>query len=64
LRDGLLLGQAYSALGDDLAARGLQGSAIMLYHTALATFAHTEGPTLALWTRHGLRRAEEVVTCM
>ncbi len=60
LHDPSVLGQVYSAMGDEMAGRGLFSQAVGLYRTALDQFATQEMVTLAQWARLGLRRAEEM----
>jgi tetratricopeptide (TPR) repeat protein len=60
--DPSLLGQAYTALADDLAAHGEHSSSLKVYSLALDVFKTTDAKALAAWPRRALLRASEMAT--
>jgi tetratricopeptide (TPR) repeat protein len=60
LGDVPLLGQAHTALGDELAARGEAEAALNCYRTALDVLARSDASAMAVWPRRALLRASEM----
>jgi tetratricopeptide (TPR) repeat protein len=60
LGDVPLLGQAHTALGHELAARGETEAALNCYRTALDVLARSDASAMAVWPRRALLRASEM----
>ena len=60
LGDVPLLGQAHTALGNELAARGETEAALNCYRTALDVLARSDASAMAVWPRRALLRASEM----
>ena len=62
LGDAPLLGQAYTALGDELASHGEQASSLNVYRVALDVFKATDAKAYAVWAQRPLLRSGEMTS--